>query len=74
MCVSLLVYRVMRDPSGFIPSPMDRYRKILLPALRLFQVILTSTTMNHQQGAAQVKSQLVIERQLSNILQDALIY
>lgn len=45
---------MMRDPSGFIPSPMDRYRKILLPALRLFQVILTSTTMNHQQGAAQV--------------------
>lgn len=48
------MFRMMRDPSGFIPSPMDRYRKILLPALRLFQVILTSTTMNHQQGAAQV--------------------
>lgn len=48
---------MMRDPSGFIPSPMDRYRKILLPALRLFQVILTSTTMNHQQGAAQVSKE-----------------
>lgn len=44
----------MRDPSGFIPSPMDRYRQILLPTLRLFQVILTSTSINHQQGAAQV--------------------
>lgn len=47
------VNRVMRDPSGFIPSPMDRYRQIILPALRLFQIILTSTTVNHQQGAAQ---------------------
>lgn len=54
--VPLLFYRVMRDPSGFIPSPMDRYRQILLPTLRLFQVILTSTTMNHQQGAAQVNT------------------
>lgn len=54
---SLMVYRVMRDPSGFIPSPMDRYRQILLPTLRLFQVILTSTTMNHQQGAAQVSTE-----------------
>lgn len=58
--VSLFVYRVMRDPSGFIPSPMDRYRQILLPTLRLFQVILTSTTMNHQQGAAQVSTQMII--------------
>lgn len=55
----LLVCRVMRDPSGFIPNPMDRYRQILLPTLRLFQVILTSTTINHQQGAAQVKAQSV---------------
>uniref|UniRef100_A0A671U854 Nucleoporin 205 n=1 Tax=Sparus aurata TaxID=8175 RepID=A0A671U854_SPAAU len=51
---------VMRDPSGFIPSPMDRYRQILLPTLRLFQVILTSTTMNHQQGAAQVLQWLIV--------------
>lgn len=58
--VSLFVYRVMRDPSGFIPSPMDRYRQILLPTLRLFQVILTSTTMNHQQGAAQESTQMII--------------
>ncbi|XP_077424154.1 nuclear pore complex protein Nup205 [Vanacampus margaritifer] len=53
-------HRVMRDPSGFIPSPMDRYRQILLPTLRLFQVILTSTTMNHQQGAAQILQWLVV--------------
>uniref|UniRef100_A0A4W6C0C8 Nucleoporin 205 n=1 Tax=Lates calcarifer TaxID=8187 RepID=A0A4W6C0C8_LATCA len=53
-------YGVMRDPSGFIPSPMDRYRQILLPTLRLFQVILTSTTMNHQQGAAQVLQWLIV--------------
>ncbi|KAF3689084.1 Nuclear pore complex protein Nup205 205 kDa nucleoporin Nucleoporin Nup205 [Channa argus] len=50
----------MRDPSGFIPSPKDRYRQILLPTLRLFQVILTSTTMNHQQGAAQVLQWLIV--------------
>ncbi|CAM9310082.1 unnamed protein product [Lampetra planeri] len=54
------VHRLMRDPSGFIPSPMDRYRQILLPTLRLFQVILTSTTMNHQQGAAQVLQWLIV--------------
>ncbi|XP_060892659.1 nuclear pore complex protein Nup205 [Labrus mixtus] len=53
-------HRVMRDPSGFIPSPLDRYRQILLPTLRLFQVILTSTTMNHQQGAAQVLQWLIV--------------
>ncbi|XP_026167552.1 nuclear pore complex protein Nup205 [Mastacembelus armatus] len=53
-------HRVMRDPSGFIPSPMDRYRQILLPTLRLFQVILTSTTMNHHQGAAQVLQWLIV--------------
>lgn len=38
---------------------MDRYRQILLPTLRLFEVILTSTTMNHQQGATQVIAQLM---------------
>uniref|UniRef100_A0A3Q1B146 Nucleoporin 205 n=1 Tax=Amphiprion ocellaris TaxID=80972 RepID=A0A3Q1B146_AMPOC len=53
-------HRVMRDPSGFIPSPMDRYRQILLPTLRLFQVILTSTSINHQQGAAQVLQWLIV--------------
>ncbi|XP_068459501.1 nuclear pore complex protein Nup205 [Clinocottus analis] len=53
-------HRVMRDPSGFIPSPMDRYRQILLPTLVLFQVILTSTSMNHQQGAAQVLQWLIV--------------
>uniref|UniRef100_A0A1A7WZJ7 Nucleoporin 205 n=4 Tax=Iconisemion striatum TaxID=60296 RepID=A0A1A7WZJ7_9TELE len=53
-------HRMMRDPSGFIPSPLDRYRQILLPTLRLFQVILTSTSINHQQGAAQVLQWLII--------------
>lgn len=56
----MCVHRLMRDPSGFIPSPMERYRQILLPTLRLFQVILTSTAMNHQQGAAQVRDVSVI--------------
>uniref|UniRef100_A0A1A8L0D0 Nucleoporin 205 n=2 Tax=Nothobranchius pienaari TaxID=704102 RepID=A0A1A8L0D0_9TELE len=52
--------RMTRDPSGFIPSPLDRYRQILLPSLRLFQVILTSTSINHQQGAAQVLQWLIV--------------
>uniref|UniRef100_A0AAX7SW50 Nucleoporin 205 n=1 Tax=Astatotilapia calliptera TaxID=8154 RepID=A0AAX7SW50_ASTCA len=56
----LIFDMVMRDPSGFIPSPMDRYRQILLPTLRLFQVILTSTSINHQQGAAQVLQWLIV--------------
>lgn len=47
-----------RDPSGFIPSPLERYRQILLPTLRLMQVILTSTTTQHQQGAAQVQTSI----------------
>ncbi|XP_033880208.2 nuclear pore complex protein Nup205-like [Acipenser ruthenus] len=42
-----------RDPSGFIPNPLDRYRQILLPVLRLCQVILTSSTAQHHQAAAQ---------------------
>ncbi|KAI4886720.1 hypothetical protein NFI96_014775 [Prochilodus magdalenae] len=49
-----------RDPSGFIPSPVERYRQILLPTLRLLQVILTSTTTHHQQGAAQVLQWLIV--------------
>uniref|UniRef100_A0A3Q2CDR8 Nucleoporin 205 n=1 Tax=Cyprinodon variegatus TaxID=28743 RepID=A0A3Q2CDR8_CYPVA len=53
-------HRMMRDPSGFIPSPIERYRQILLPTLRLLQVILTSTSMNHQQGAAQVLQWLIV--------------
>ncbi|XP_032435561.1 nuclear pore complex protein Nup205 [Xiphophorus hellerii] len=53
-------HRMMRDPSGFIPSPIDRYRQILLPTLKLLQVILTSTSMNHQQGAAQVLQWLIV--------------
>ncbi|XP_077593969.1 nuclear pore complex protein Nup205 isoform X2 [Stigmatopora nigra] len=53
-------HRVARDLSSFIPSPMDRYRQILLPTLRLFLVILTSTTMNHQQGAVQILQWLIV--------------
>ncbi|RVE72288.1 hypothetical protein OJAV_G00060240 [Oryzias javanicus] len=53
-------HRLMRDPSGFIPSPVDRYRQILLPTLRLLQVILTSSSINHQQGAAQVLQWLIV--------------
>ncbi|RXN24723.1 nuclear pore complex protein Nup205 [Labeo rohita] len=49
-----------RDPSGFIPSPLERYRQILLPTLRLMQVILTSTTTQHQQGAVQVLQWLIV--------------
>ncbi|XP_056117303.1 nuclear pore complex protein Nup205 isoform X2 [Rhinichthys klamathensis goyatoka] len=49
-----------RDPSGFIPNPLERYRQILLPTLRLMQVILTSTTTQHQQGAAQVLQWLIV--------------
>lgn len=58
---SLSLRRVFgqRDQSGFIPSPLERYRQILLPTLRLLQVILTSTTTHHQQGAAQVLLSLI---------------
>ncbi|XP_028813350.1 nuclear pore complex protein Nup205-like [Denticeps clupeoides] len=49
-----------RDCSGFIPSPLDRYRQILLPALRLLQGILTSTATHHQQGAAQVLQWIIV--------------
>ncbi|XP_064417895.1 nuclear pore complex protein Nup205 isoform X2 [Latimeria chalumnae] len=44
----------MKDPSGFIPAPVERYRQILLPALQLCQVILTSSVTQQQQAAAQV--------------------
>ncbi|XP_056621541.1 nuclear pore complex protein Nup205 isoform X1 [Triplophysa dalaica] len=58
-----------RDPSGFIPSPLERYRQILLPTLRLLQVILTSTTTQHQQGAAQILQWLVV---YSDVIQSIL--
>lgn len=58
-----------RDPSGFIPSPLERYRQILLPTLRLMQVILTSTTAHHQQGAAQVLQWLIVH---SDVIQSIL--
>lgn len=46
----------MRDPPVFIPAPVERYRQILLPALQLCQVILTSTMAQHLQAAGQVSS------------------
>ncbi|KAK9958794.1 hypothetical protein ABG768_010895 [Culter alburnus] len=58
-----------RDPSGFIPNPLERYRQILLPTLRLMQVILTSTTTQHQQGATQVLQWLIVH---SDVIQSIL--
>lgn len=49
----------MRDPSGFIPAPVERYRQILLPVLQLCQVILTSSTAQQHQAAGQVFQFLV---------------
>lgn len=49
----------MRDPPVFIPTPVDRYRQILLPALQLCQVILTSSMSQHLQAAGQVLQFLV---------------
>uniref|UniRef100_A0A4W2IND7 Nucleoporin 205 n=1 Tax=Bos indicus x Bos taurus TaxID=30522 RepID=A0A4W2IND7_BOBOX len=49
----------MRDPPVFIPTPGDRYRQILLPALRLCQVILTSSMAQHLQAAGQVLQFLI---------------
>lgn len=51
----------MRDPPVFIPTPGDRYRQILLPALRLCQVILTSSMAQHLQAAGQVRGALSAE-------------
>uniref|UniRef100_UPI00398EB3E1 nuclear pore complex protein Nup205 isoform X2 n=1 Tax=Pristiophorus japonicus TaxID=55135 RepID=UPI00398EB3E1 len=48
-----------RDPSGFIPAPVERYRQILLPALQLCQVILTSSTGKQQLAAGQVLQFLI---------------
>ncbi|XP_078424660.1 nuclear pore complex protein Nup205 [Cetorhinus maximus] len=48
-----------RDPSGFIPAPVERYHQILLPALRLCQVILTSSIGKHQLAAGQVLQFLI---------------
>ncbi|XP_027698133.1 nuclear pore complex protein Nup205 isoform X1 [Vombatus ursinus] len=49
----------MRDPPVFIPAPVDRYRQILLPALQLCQVILTSSMAQHLQAAGQVLQFLI---------------
>ncbi|XP_069084056.1 nuclear pore complex protein Nup205 [Pleurodeles waltl] len=49
----------MQDTPLFIPAPVERYRQILLPALQLFQVILTSCTAQHQQAAGQVLQFLI---------------
>ncbi|NXC50216.1 NU205 protein, partial [Penelope pileata] len=49
----------MRDPPLFIPAPVERYRQILLPALQLCQVILTSSMAQHLQAAGQVLQFLI---------------
>ncbi|KFP41317.1 Nuclear pore complex protein Nup205, partial [Chlamydotis macqueenii] len=49
----------MRDPPVFIPTPVERYRQILLPALQLCQVILTSSMAQHLQAAGQVLQFLI---------------
>ncbi|XP_075066511.1 nuclear pore complex protein Nup205 isoform X3 [Mixophyes fleayi] len=49
----------MREALVFIPAPVERYRQILLPALQLCQVILTSSTAQHLQAAGQVLQFLI---------------
>lgn len=49
----------IRDPLGFIPAPVERYRQILLPALQLVQVMLTTSTGKHHQAASQVLQFLI---------------
>ncbi|CAH2276623.1 nuclear pore complex Nup205 [Pelobates cultripes] len=50
----------MRETAGFIPAPVERYRQILLPALQLCQVILTSSMAQHMQAAGQVLQFLIV--------------
>uniref|UniRef100_A0A8D2L072 Nucleoporin 205 n=1 Tax=Varanus komodoensis TaxID=61221 RepID=A0A8D2L072_VARKO len=49
----------MQEPPVFIPAPVERYRQILLPALQLCQVILTSSMAQHAQAAGQVLQFLI---------------
>ncbi|KAJ7329960.1 hypothetical protein JRQ81_016134 [Phrynocephalus forsythii] len=49
----------MREPPVFIPAPIERYRQILLPALQLCQIILTSSMAQHAQAAGQVLQFLI---------------
>ncbi|XP_053575664.1 nuclear pore complex protein Nup205 [Bombina bombina] len=49
----------MREAPVFIPAPVERYRQILLPALQLCQVILTSSTAQHLQAGGQVLQFLI---------------
>ncbi|XP_029472832.1 nuclear pore complex protein Nup205 isoform X2 [Rhinatrema bivittatum] len=49
----------MRESLVFVPAPVERYRQILLPALHLCQVILTSSTAQHLQAAGQVLQFLI---------------
>uniref|UniRef100_H0V3Q7 Nucleoporin 205 n=1 Tax=Cavia porcellus TaxID=10141 RepID=H0V3Q7_CAVPO len=49
----------IRDSPMFIPTPVDRYRQVLLPALQLCQVVLTSSTAQHLQAAGQVLQFLI---------------
>ncbi|XP_072256279.1 nuclear pore complex protein Nup205 [Pyxicephalus adspersus] len=44
----------LRETPVFFSAPLERYRQILLPALQLCQVILTSSTAQHLQAAGQV--------------------
>ncbi|KAM6437649.1 nuclear pore complex protein Nup205 [Liasis olivaceus] len=49
----------MREPPVFIPAPVERYHQILLPALQLCQIILTSSMAQHAQAARQVLQFLI---------------
>ncbi|KAM4037197.1 nuclear pore complex protein Nup205 isoform 2-T2 [Anomaloglossus baeobatrachus] len=49
----------MRETPVFIPTPQERYRQILLSALQLCQVVLTSSTAQHLQVAGQVLQFLI---------------
>ncbi|XP_048356596.1 nuclear pore complex protein Nup205 [Sphaerodactylus townsendi] len=49
----------MREGPVFIPAPVERYRQILLPAMQLCQVILTSSVTQHVQAAGQVLQFLI---------------
>ncbi|XP_041441814.1 LOW QUALITY PROTEIN: nuclear pore complex protein Nup205 [Xenopus laevis] len=49
----------MRETPVFIPAPVEIYRQILLPALQICRLILTSSTAQHLQAAGQVLQFLV---------------
>ena len=46
-------------PDSFVPSVIDRYRQLLMPALKVTLAILTSLGSQHREAATKVrKSQL----------------